>query len=520
MPTGLDEIVGHRSAVIHSPEAPLAQGETIGKRLRSAFRFWDQNLDPRRRAIIAGIFFSMALLTLLSSGFANLSKGNVGMSIYISLVITMILARRGFFSGRVSVFVDRDGERVEIRQKIRPVLKADRVQPLLETRMMSADEAFEVYPPHTRVMGIVHNGEARAYPLAVLSYREVAYDIIGGDPLAVTWSPFCYSARAFKISQDDQSNFIPHFGFTGRLVVNSPVMFDARTGVHWLQYLGAPLGGPDIGTRLPEMPSVNTTLRAWTDAYPETEVLDDRVAPITDLFDRYYASGRAGMHKAPHRDVRWPAKEIVAGIDLNGDACAFPMSWLQIEPVVNETVGDMPLVVAYEEHTASVMAFKAETSGGRALTFEAGVWDEPEGELEDGLEDEEDWDDEEPDDELPVDELSEEEFPENELEDGEEDELEEEEDWDDEDEEEEYEPMMLYDVETGSQWHATNGTCVEGELVGERLEPVVAGLSFWFAWTNFYPSTRLPTSPDLSGLAPKSPESDDFDDEDDTEDDD
>ena len=490
----------------------MAQGETIGQRFSSARRFWDQNLDPRRRAIIAGIFFSMALLTLLSSGFANLSKGNVGMSIYISLVVTMTLARRGFFSDRVSVFVDRDGERVEIRQKIRPVLKADRVQPLLETRMMSADEAFEIYPPETRVIGIAHRGEARAYPLAVLSYREVAYDIIGGDPLAVTWSPFCYSARAFKISQDDQSNFAPHFGFTGRVVVNSPVMYDENARMHWLQYLGAPLGGADIGTRLPEVPSVNTTLRAWTDAYPETEVLDDRVAPTTDLFDRYYASGRAGMHRAPHRDARWPPKEIVAGTDLNGDACAFPMSWLQIEPVVNENVGGVPLVVAYEEHTASVMAFKAETGDGRKLTFEVGVWDEPEDEPADG--DPEDWDDEEPEEELPEDGL-----PENELEDGAQDELEEEEDWDDEDEGDEYEPMMLYDAETGSQWHATNGTCVEGELAGERLEPVAAGLSFWFAWTNFHPSTRLPPRPDLSGLAPESKESDDFDDED-TEDDD
>ena len=69
-------------------------------------------------------------------------------------------------------------------------------------------------------------------------------------------------------------------------------------------------------------------------------------------------------------------------------------------------------------------------------------------------------------------------------------------------EELDYEPMMLCDLETGSWWHATNGTCVEGELAGEKLEPVAAGLSFWFAWTNFHPSTRLPPRPDLSGLAP------------------
>ena len=66
----------------------------------------------------------------------------------------------------------------------------------------------------------------------------------------------------------------------------------------------------------------------------------------------------------------------------------------------------------------------------------------------------------------------------------------------------EYEPMMMYDTETGSQWQATNGICVEGELAGMQLDSVAGGLSFWFAWTNFHPSTRLPPRPDLSGLAP------------------
>ncbi len=61
---------------------------------------------------------------------------------------------------------------------------------------------------------------------------------------------------------------------------------------------------------------------------------------------------------------------LIAGVDIEGDACAFPMSWLQIEPVVNETVGGTPRVVAYEQGSASVMAFRAQTSNGQTLTFE------------------------------------------------------------------------------------------------------------------------------------------------------
>jgi hypothetical protein len=452
----------------------LAQRELVSKPRNSVRKFWDDVLDPRRRAIMGGFMIAVAVLAVISAGFENVTLGGAAMSVYMGVIVSLILARRGFYADLTSVYVDRDGERVETRQKVRPVLKPDKVQPLHDPATMSADDALDRYPPSTRVMGVIHDGEVRAYPLAVLSYREVVHDSLGGVPVAVTWSPFCYTARAYLTPPDDPIKF----GSTGRVVVNSPVMYDTETHVRWIQYLGAPLEGPDIDYRLTEIPSLNTTLEAWLDAYPESEVIDDRVAPNLDLFDRYYAGGRAGMHRAPHRDARWPPKEIVAGVDLNDDACAFPMSWLQIEPVVNETVGGTPLVVAYEEQSASVVVFKAETADGRTLTFEPGIWDETE--EEDG-------------EELSADESEDDTT--MELEDDNDEEWE---------EESEYEPMMLYDIETGSQWQATNGTCVEGELEGEQLEPIAGGLSFWFAWTNFHPSTRLPPRPDLSGLAPDS----------------
>lgn len=448
----------------------MARRELVGKPRNPVRVFWDDVLDPRRRAIVGGFVIAVGLLAIFSAGFENVTLGGAAMSLYMGVIVSLILARRGFFADLVSVYVDRDGERVEVRQKVRPVLKPDRVQPLHDPSRMSGRDALEAYPPNTRIIGVIHGGDVRAYPLAVLSYREVVHDNLGGAPVAVTWSPFCYTARAYLTPTSEPIKF----GSTGRVVVNSPVIYDKTTYVRWIQYLGAPLEGPDIDYRLPEIPSLNTTLEAWLDAYPDSEVIDDRVAPNLDLFDTYYAGGRAGMHRAPHRDARWPAKEIVAGVDINGDACAFPMSWLQIEPVVNETVGDAPLVVAYEEYSASVAVFRAQTSDGRSLTFEPGVWEDPEDQSDDDPSQ-----DTQDDDTTP--------------------ETEDDDQWEDESE---YEPMMLYDAETGSQWQAISGTCVEGELEGEQLEPVSGGLSFWFAWTNFHPSTRLPPRPDLSGLAP------------------
>jgi len=48
-----------------------------------------------------------------------------------------------------------------------------------------------------RVAGIVVNGDARAYPLATLNAHEVVNDVVGGVPVAITFSPLTDSLVAF-----------------------------------------------------------------------------------------------------------------------------------------------------------------------------------------------------------------------------------------------------------------------------------------------------------------------------------
>ena len=37
------------------------------------------------------------------------------------------------------------------------------------------------------VIGVVHNGIARAYSAWYLDRHEIVNDVVGGDPVAVTW---------------------------------------------------------------------------------------------------------------------------------------------------------------------------------------------------------------------------------------------------------------------------------------------------------------------------------------------
>ena len=48
----------------------------------------------------------------------------------------------------------------------------------------------------------------------------------------------------------------------------------------------------------------------------------------------------------------------------------------------------------------------------------------------------------------------------------------------------------IVDEETGSVWNIL-GVAIEGPLAGKRLEPIVHGAHFWFAWAVFKPDTTV-----------------------------
>lgn len=55
--------------------------------------------------------------------------------------------------------------------------------------MLSATEAEAAGAIHPRdaVIGVAHNGEAKAYPIRIMGVHELGNDTIGGLPIAVSW---------------------------------------------------------------------------------------------------------------------------------------------------------------------------------------------------------------------------------------------------------------------------------------------------------------------------------------------
>ena len=55
--------------------------------------------------------------------------------------------------------------------------------------MLDAEEAerLKIVLPADIVLGVAHNGEAKAYPLVVMGAHELGNDSIGGLPIAPSW---------------------------------------------------------------------------------------------------------------------------------------------------------------------------------------------------------------------------------------------------------------------------------------------------------------------------------------------
>jgi hypothetical protein len=67
------------------------------------------------------------------------------------------------------------------------LLPRDAIPAIDNPRFLAAVEADEYYDPDELVMGVVFNGDARAYSVPFLSNREIVNDTVGGVKIAVTW---------------------------------------------------------------------------------------------------------------------------------------------------------------------------------------------------------------------------------------------------------------------------------------------------------------------------------------------
>ncbi len=286
-------------------------------------------------------------------------------------------------------------------------------------------------------------GDVRAYPVQIMMSHDIANDVVGGQPIVVTFCILCGSSMAFDRRFDGQ---VLEFSFAGAVHNANLVIYDHQTETLWGQVVGQGLIGKYAGERLKFVPAPVMSFKEFKENEP-----DGRVLSRDTGFDRDYGKGRmTDYDTAPpiarvfrwNVDQRLEAKERVMVIENGDDIVAVPYSALSERKVITTDVGGEEYVVLWGPGTASIYAERTADGidvgaaiayspvvDGRRLRFRTTD--------EDG---------------------------------------------------------RFQDRETRTTWTLA-GNAIDGPLAGKSLTPAVHGVHFWFVWAAYRPETRVVRRP-------------------------
>ncbi|MDZ7659000.1 DUF3179 domain-containing protein [Fodinibius sp.] len=363
------------------------------------------------------------------------------LSYVIILLIVIGLAKKVNAQQLRGWDTNTDKSTIELSELKRGGPPKDGIPSIDDPKFVSLNEASSWIAAKEPVLSVEHEGEARAYPLQIMIWHEIVNDEIQGDPLLVTFCPLCYSALVFERTVNGETL---EFGVSGFLRHSDLVMFDRKTETLWQQFTGKAIVGDYVGTTLEQISSQIISFEQFRKSYPDGLVLSKNTG-----YDRNYGrnpyTGYDDINNSPlfgagNDDDRLPPMEKVIGVKLDEHQKAYPYSVTKKKQVINDKLGETPLVVIHTGGATSAMdaarIAESKESGstgvfkrvldGTELTFV----------VENG---------------------------------------------------------NIVDKQTGSVWSVT-GKAVKGEHEGQQLETVTFGDYFAFAWLVFWPETEIYTN--------------------------
>lgn len=205
-------------------------------------------------------------------------------------------------------------------------------------RFVSADDAGDFLAAGDPVVGVVRNGEAKAYPRKILVWHEIVNDHVGGDAISVTYCPLTGTSLGFLRGETS-------FGVSGRLINSNLIMYDRETDTHWPQMPGVGIEGSLTGEGLEEIRVFWTTWDQWHGRYPDTQVLSRQTGYIRDYqrdpyggynpVSGYYAERAAPIFPPLNTSRRFPPKREVFGFRTPFEAVAVDQDRLQEDRVLH-----------------------------------------------------------------------------------------------------------------------------------------------------------------------------------------
>lgn len=249
-------------------------------------------------------------------------------------------------------------------------LGRDCVPPIDAPRYTSTAAAEAWMADRDPVVSVRLNGTAYAFPLPILRYHHIVNAEMGRERFAVTYSPHSGYAAVFDRTV---GNRVVRFGNAGMLYNGNLIMYDDATGTLWSQFLGEAIRGARVPSKLETRPAHIVRWGLWSRTHPVGRVLspDTGIYNMSRYRDDPYFTYRSSPD-APVDRADWGAlqpKDVVYGIEMHGEAAAFRDVTVRDLGVVQDQVGNTPVLLVQDEEEGVVRAFRR-SIGRTTLRFE------------------------------------------------------------------------------------------------------------------------------------------------------
>lgn len=323
------------------------------------------------------------------------------------------------------------------------LLAPDGIPPIDRPKYWNREMSEKVFFAHEPVISVAINGEAKAFPLSILTYHKIVNDSIGGVPVTVTYCPLCNAAIVFdRRLRYNEKDYLLDFGVSGMLRNSDLVMWDRQTQSWWQQFTGSGLVGELSGAQLEFLPSMLISLEEFFISYPEGMMLSTETGHERQYGTNPY-SGYDNLENTQPRlffnkvDNRLPPMERVIDIHVKGKYKIYPLSKISERKVINDSFQSQSLVIFYTSKTVSVLD-NTNISESRQVGSVTVFRPEVDGQKLKFVK----------------------------------------------------KRMGFVDKQTKSVWSIT-GECISGELEGKQLQPVTHGNHFAFVWFAFHPESEI-----------------------------
>ena len=150
----------------------------------------------------------------------------------------------------------------------------------VQTTPFSADEI---------VIGVVVNGEAKAYPFGIMNWHEIVNDSLGGMNITVSYCPLCDTIVVFNRGNST-------YGVSGKLYQSCLIMYDRADDTLYSQPWAMGVVGEKVNVSLEKVHAVKTTLGNWLNQHPNSQILSTETGHDRDYlrypYGTYYTNSQ------------------------------------------------------------------------------------------------------------------------------------------------------------------------------------------------------------------------------------